>query len=431
LRRQSSPEAVVESCSSEGLVEPAVKILYIHQYFVTPEGTSGTRSYDVARYLLELGHEVTMVCGSHHQSGLAPMPAGSLLHRSEVDGIQLVQCAVPYGNSMGVPARMWAFLKFAGLATVACAREPAPDLVFATSTPLTVGIPGRLGSLLKRCSYVFEVRDLWPEDLVDSGNLPKWAAWPWQLLESFSYATAGRIVVVSEGFRKRLIERGFDPQRVQTVVLGADARAYAELQPNREWLARLGLEGKTVAVYAGAHGDENGLFQILDAAELLVHRDDIAFVLLGQGSMKPALEQDVAERALSNVHLLDPVPKKELPGVLAACDIGLMILRPIGRPRWSTPNKLFDYMFAGLPVLVNFSGTTAELVESEGVGVATESGSAAALAKQVEHWADHSEERTATGAAARKVGLAKFTRKEVARELASIFSQVVAGARGA
>ena len=88
-------------------------------------------------------------------------------------------------------------------------------------------------------------------------------------------------------------------------------------------------------------------------------------------------------------------------------------------------------MFAGLPVLVNFAGTTAELVESEAVGVATDSGSAAALAKQIEHWADHPEERKATGAAARKLGMAKFSRKEIARELASVFSQVVAGSQGA
>ena len=370
-----------------------------------------------------------MVCGTHYQSGLAPIPSGKLFHRHQVDGIDVVQCAVDYGNRMGVPARMWAFLKFAGLATAACAREKSPDLLFATSTPLTVGIPGRIGAMLKGCAYVFEVRDLWPEDMVASGNLPRWAAPPWQLLELFSYRTASRILVVSEGFRKRLMERGFSGERVQTVLLGADAAAYAHLEPNEQFLADLGLDDKTVAIYAGAHGDENGLHQILDAAEHLLHREDIAFLMLGQGKIKPALLSAVRERGLKNVHMVDPVPKSELPQILAAADIGLMILRQISRPRWVTPNKLFDYMFAGLPIIVNFAGTTAELVEAEGVGVATQPGSSQALAKQVEFWADHPKERRSIGRSARSVGLAKFDRKQIAAELAAIFSEVLAESR--
>jgi len=402
-----------------------VKILYIHQYFVTPDGTSGTRSYDVARHLIEMGHQVTIICGLHDQSGLPPLPFGKFFDRINVDGIDVVICNVPYGNGLSVGPRMAAFMGFAGLATLACLKERSPELIFATSTPLTVGIPGRLGSFLKRCPYVFEVRDLWPEDLVASGNMPRWAAWPWSLLESFSYATAARILVVSEGFRKRLIERGFAPDRVQTILLGADAGAYASLKPNREFLKNHGLDDKVVAIYSGAHGNENGLFQILDAAELSQHRTDIAWVLLGCGKMKDELVGVVRDRGLSNVHMLDPVPKKELPGVLSACDVGLMVLRQISRPRWVTPNKLFDYMFAGLPVLVNFAGTTAELVEELGVGRSVEPGKAQAMADQVIYWADHPEEREAVGATARSVGLAKFDRKQIADELAAVFSQVV------
>lgn len=402
-----------------------MKIIYIHQYFTTPDGTTGTRSYDVARHLIEMGHQVTMICGIHDQSGLPSLPMGKFFDRIDVDGIDVVICNVPYGNGLRVGPRMVAFIGFAGLATLACLRERSPELVFATSTPLTVGIPGRIGSFLKRCPYIFEVRDLWPEDLVASGNMPEWAAWPWSLLESFSYATAARILVVSEGFRQRLIERGFAPDRVQTILLGADAGAYASIEPNRELLRQHGLGDKTVAVYSGAHGDENGLFQILDAAELCQHRKDIAWVLLGSGKLKDKLVETVRERGLSNVHMLDPVPKRDLPGVLSACDVGLMVLRQISRPRWVTPNKLFDYMFAGLPVLVNFAGTTAELVDELGVGRAVQPGKAQAMVDQVIYWADHPEEREAVGATARRVGLAKFDRKRIAEELETVFSSVI------
>ncbi|MCP4248466.1 MAG: glycosyltransferase family 4 protein [bacterium] len=404
-----------------------MKLLYIHQYFVGPSGAGGTRSYDVAKHLVAMGHEVTLICGWTVQSGLPEMSRWRWWQTHRIDGIKVISCNVAYDNMMRVSARLWSFLSFAVLSTLAGLGERGVDLVFATSTPLTVGIPGRLITMIRRRPYVFEVRDLWPEDLLAAGRIkPGWQYQAWSWLESFSYRTARRILLVSQGFHDRLLERGFAPERLATVVLGADGGIFRDVEPDTEYVEAHGLTGKTIAVYTGAHGDANGLFQLVEAAERLRDRPDIAIVLIGDGKMRPALQQAAADKGLTNIHLLGMVPKKKLPGILAACHIGLMILKQITRPRWVTPNKIFDYMFTGLPSIVNFPGTTAELVEREQIGVASKAGDAADLAARIIHWVDHPDEREAIGRRARKVAWEKYDREMIARRMADIFEACVA-----
>jgi len=403
-----------------------MKLIYIHQHFITNEGTSGTRSYDVSKYFVEAGHQVTMICGIYWQGSFARMPWWRCWRTEWIDGIKVVVCNAYYANQMGPLVRVWRFLKFALLAALVTIRERGADLIFATSTPLTVGLPARIAAACKRIPYVFEVRDLWPEDLLAAGRLkPGFMYRCWQWLESFSYKKARRILLVSQGFHDRLLERGFAPERLRTVLLGADGRLFEKLTPNRDYLERHGLTGKTIAVYTGSYGNANGLYQVLDAAELLRDRDDIAIVLIGDGKERAELSAVRAEKGLTNVHLLPFVKKYELPDILAACHIGLMILKQITRPRWVTPNKLFDYLFAGMPTIVNFAGTTAELVEREDVGVASIPGDARDLAARIRHYADHPDERAAIGARARQVAFAKFDRKRIADELLAVFQDVL------
>jgi len=406
-----------------------MKVVYIHQHFVTNEGTSGTRSYDISRFLVQMGWQVTMISGLHDQSAAQRLPFYHWWRTEWIDGIKVVHCNAFYSNSLSVPARLWCFAKFSLLALLAVVRERGIDLVFATSTPLTVGIPGRIGAALKRVPYIFEVRDLWPEDLVDAGRLkPGWQLKFWEWLERFSYGKARKILLVSKGFHDRLLERGFAPQRLETLVLGADSSLYQNLQPDQAYMQEQGLAGKTVAIYAGAHGDANGLDQVLDAAVLLKNRPDIAIAFIGLGKMREKLMARAKLEGLTNVHFLEPVPKHKLPGVLAACHIGLMILKQITRPRWVTPNKIFDYMFTGLPSIVNFAGTTAELVVADGAGVASKPGDAADLARCIAHWADHPEERAAIGRRARELSMSKYDRKAIATRMGAIFGEVVRGA---
>ncbi|MBN2562305.1 MAG: glycosyltransferase family 4 protein [Phycisphaerae bacterium] len=399
-------------------------IIYIHQHFCTSEGSGGTRSYDVSRHLVSMGHKVTVICGVLDISGLEMAPWYRPFRRCCMDGFDVIICNVLYSNAQGFMARLWSFLWFAFLASIAAMLVREPDVVFATHTPLTVGIPGFVAARAQRVPFIFEVRDLWPESDIISGNLKEnWFTRCVEALEVFLYAKADKILLVSPGFEKRLLERGYPRAKLRTVLLGADGDIFTELRPNVEFRSEYGLEGKKVAVYTGVHGRANGLDYVLDAAERLKDRQDVAFVLVGDGMEKPRLVRRAEEMGLTNVRFVDYVPKTELPGILAVCDIGLMILANVGE-RPVTPNKIFDYMFVGLPSIVNFAGPTIDMVRADGTGTYADPARPEDLAERVVYWAEHPDEAKAVGVRAREVAYAKYDRRRIAGQLAETFEQV-------
>ncbi|MFX0195794.1 MAG: glycosyltransferase family 4 protein [Candidatus Hodarchaeota archaeon] len=401
-------------------------IVYIHQYFATNDGSTGSRSYDVSRHLVKMGHQVTVICGMTSMSGLPPVSKLRPWRIHWIDGIKVICCNVDYSNYMNVPKRLWAFFGFALLSSVVALIQRRINIVFATSTPLTVVVPGILVSKVRRKPYVFEVRDLWPEDLIAAGRMSEGGIGHLiqSVMERASYAAAERVLLVSKGFHDRLLERGYSPKILKTILLGADGELFKKAEPDFEYILKHKLEDKTIAIYSGSHGNANGLYQILDAAEHLRDRPDIAIVMIGDGSEKPNLFEEVSRRNLKNVHLLDPVKKTQLPGILSLCHIGLMILKQIKRPRWVTPNKLFDYMFAGLPVVVNFPGTTADIVENDGVGIACIPGSATDLAEKIRFLADNPGKCKAIGNHAKEVAWQKYERRIIAKQMVELFESI-------
>lgn len=403
-----------------------MRLVYIHQHFTTNKGKGGTRSYDVAKAIVNDGHQVYMICGIADISGLEPSPWYKLLRFENIDGINLIVCNAPYSNDQGSIKRMFIFWWFVFLATIAVLFVKKPDLVFATSTPLTVGVAGYLGGLLKRAPFVFEVRDLWPEAFLISGELkPGLFVSILERLEKFLYARAKKILLVSPGFEKRLLERGYPQQKLKTILLGADGEIFRNAEPDPRFRKKYGLEGKTVAVFTGAHGWSNGLDYVVNAMECLKDRGDIRIVLLGQGREKPRLKQLAKEKGLNNILFLDAVPKEQMVHIITACDIGLMILLHVGQPRPVTPNKIFDYMFARLPSIVNFPGCTLEMVEADGTGVGSDPENPDDLAKKIKYFADNPEARRQMGELARKVAYKKYDRTIISKNIIETFEQIL------
>ena len=403
-----------------------MNIIYIHQHFCTPKGSGGTRSYDVSRHLAAMGHNVTMICGVFDIGGLKKAPWYRLFRKQQMDGFDVIICNVLYSNHQGPLVRIWSFLWFAFLAAIAALLVPKPDVIFPTHTPLTVGIPGYIVSRLERIPFIFEVRDLWPEGFITTGLATEkniliriMAA-----LEKFLYKRADKILLVSKGYEEKLIERGYPPEKLRTIVLGADGDIFYELDPDEQFRKKHNLENKTIAVYTGAHGWANGLDYILDAAGCLKDREDIVFMMIGQGREKLKLKEQAKQMQLTNVLFIDPVVKTELPGILAVCDIGLMLLRNVGR-RQVTPNKIFDYMFAGLPSIVNFPGTTIDMVTRDRTGVFADPDKPEELAGKVVYWAKHPEEAKLIGRRAREIAYAKYDRRRIAEELLNTFEEVL------
>ncbi|MDJ0837712.1 MAG: glycosyltransferase family 4 protein [Acidobacteriota bacterium] len=389
-------------------------VLYFHQHFSTPKGATGIRSYEMARRLTERGHKVTMVCGSYGQgkSGLTGEPVRGR-RTGTVDGIDIIEFSLPYSNNDGFLKRSITFMRFA-LRSIGIALWSRFDLLFATSTPLTAGIPGIAMRLSGRGKpFVFEVRDLWPELPREMGVITNpLVLWAMSVLEWFSYHTAHGIIGLAPGIEQGIQRRGIKPERTTMIPNGADLNLF---QPKTERQAPLD-DLKDVpfkAVFTGAHGIANGLDAVLDCAAELKQRgrDDIALAFIGDGKLKAGLIERAEKEGLDNCRFYDPVPKTRLAEMLPHFDAGLMILANIPAFYYGTsPNKFFDYISAGIPVVNNYPGWLADMIGEHGCGVAVPPGHPKLLAEALCDLAENPQKRADMGNAGRKLAEAQFGR---------------------
>ncbi len=395
-----------------------VRILYLHQFFMTRDGTGGTRSYEFARRLVEAGHEVTMVT------------AGDGAER-EVDGIRVVEARGGYGDyvratGVGYGRRLFAFARFAVAATAAALRGPRPDVVFATSPPLTMALPAIAAARRWRAPLVFEVRDLWPEAPIQMGALR--SAWAQRLarwLERVVYRSASEIVALSPGMRDGIVATGVDPERVTLIPNASDLDLFSpDLDPG-DLRERLGLGADDfVCAYFGTMGEANDLTQVVEAAALLkVPAAGVVFVLQGDGKRRAALEADVRRRGLDNVVFAPAGDKHAAARLAAASDACMTIFKDVPILATNSPNKLFDTFAAGRPAIVNTDGWQRTLVEEHEAGVYARPGDAADLAEKVLALRDDPERTRRYGANARQLAEREFDRDLLAERLRGVLER--------
>lgn len=392
-------------------------VLYFHQHFSTPEGSAGTRSYEMARALIRAGHSVTMVCGSYAQgkTGLAA-PFAKGRRRGLVEGIDVIEFNLDYGNHMGFAQRAGVFAKFAAGSIGVALREPA-DVVFATTTPLTAGLPGIFARWLRRKPFVFEVRDLWPELPRAMGVITNRVVLAlMSALEWLSYRSAHRLIGLSPGIVDGIARRGVARERIAMVPNGCDMDLFAAAEA--AWRPQGVRDDQMLAIFTGTHGTANGLDAVLNAAAVLKQRgrDDIRIALVGQGREKAALQARARAKALDAVLFLDPVPKTRLAGLMAGADMGLQVLQNVPAFYFGTsPNKFFDYISAGLPVLNNYPGWLAGLIAEKDCGFAVPPDDPAAFADALIAAAENRQALKTKGANARALAQAQFSRALLAK----------------
>ena len=403
-----------------------MKILYFHQHFSTPKGSAGIRSYAMAQSLIRNGHQVTMVCGSFGagQTGLT-QPFNKGMRRGMVDGIDIIEFELPYSNALSFLKRILIFLSFA-FKSIKVALTEQYDVVFATTTPLTAGIPGIFAKWFRRKPFVFEVRDLWPELPKAMGVIKNPVVlWMMSVLEWTSYHSADRLVGLSPGIVDGIIKRGIAPEKVASIPNGCDLDIFAS--EHQAWRPEGVQPTDLMAIFTGTHGLANGLNAVLDAAVELKKRQrtDIKLVLVGDGMQKKALLKRAAELQLDNVIFHEPVNKAKLAGLMANADMGLQILANVPAFYYGTsPNKFFDYISAGLPVLNNYPGWLAELITKEQCGFAVPPENPKAFADALEQAADHRDLLSEMGRNGQQVAREQFNRSILSQK----FSDWVTGA---
>ncbi len=400
-----------------------MRILYFHQYFKTREGSGGTRSYEMAKYFVEQGHQVTMVYGLSDKSK-SPLegPYVDGKRRGAVEGIDLIEFNLNYSNRLNFLQRALVFLSFSFKSIKVVFQEDF-DIVFATSTPLTAGIPGIFMKLLgKKKRFVFEVRDLWPELPREMGVIKnKLTLWAMEVLERMSYNYADACVALSPGIQEGIRAKLKDKSKpVYLVPNGCDLDF---LVPGHAPKSKIPMvdDSDFVAIFTGAHGIANGLDAALDAARVLVNKgygERIKLVFVGDGMQKDKLMKRAKAEQLHNCVFLDPVSKQHLLTYLHAADVGLMLLANIKAFYYGTsPNKFFDYISIGIPILNNYPGWLAGMIQENNCGAVVPPNDAEAFANALIEMYHNKAQLPQMGENARKLAEREFDRKKLANIL--------------
>ncbi|MCT2140673.1 glycosyltransferase family 4 protein [Dietzia cinnamea] len=329
---------------------------------------------------------------------------------SDVEGFRLIRVAAPYANSMNFTRRLFAFLKYVVGATLASVRVDC-DVVFGSSTPLTVAIPTLVTHWVRRRPMVFEVRDLWPEVPIQLGairnpTLIKVA----QLLERQTYRSSACVVALSpwmgEGVKKV-------SSNTNTVIIpnACDFEHFEKSDSSKSAeRRRLNWDDKFVVVYAGSFGRSYGLEWLVELAGRLA--DEVEFVMYGTGAAYDELHKLAQVRGLDPKRLLPgSLSKEEIASRLSAADMTISCLSEASVLQHNSLNKIFDSLAAGRPVLVNHGGWLAELVQENNAGVR--------LSRDIEEASKQIKEGIETwdvssmGANAAKLGYENFDRNKM------------------
>ena len=349
-----------------------MKILYFHQHFSTPKGSAGTRSFAIAQRLVQLGHEVTMICGSYSQgdTGLeGQFKAGRRM--GMVSGIKVVEFDIKYSNSQAFSQRLWSFLSFTFRATFFAIKYKT-DLVVCTSTPLTIAIPGIFCKIIKNSKFLFEVRDLWPQVPIALGKIRNpFLIFAARKLETIAYKKSDHIIALSPGMYDGILSTGISPEKITVVPNGCDNfNAVTKVKSVKQKTPFFDSTMFNI-VYAGTHGFANNLKQVLQAAEIVQNKgfDRVAFHFFGIGQEKEFLINYASNKMLNNTLFHEPKAKEDLFPILAQADVGLQLRNQKEFYEGTSPNKFFDYISCGLPVIVNYRDGCLAIVLSAQCGI--------------------------------------------------------------
>ena len=400
-----------------------MRIIYLHQYFTLPTQPGGTRSYEMARRLVKAGHQVTLLTSSANLgSSWAPTEGW---HSHQVEGIHVEVMRVAYSNEMTFKERIRAFVKFAAGASWHVRKFKA-DVVFATSTPLTIAFPGLAAKFWHRIPLIFEVRDLWPELPIAVGALRSPIAIKMaQLLEWVAYHASAHIVALSPGMAEGVIRCGIPASRVTVIPNSCDVTIFDVPQERGEVVRRrLGLAtGQPLIVYTGTFGLINGVGYLVKVAAAMQSIDpEVRFLLVGSGADLEKVTRQAQELGVlgKNLWIWPPIPKMEMPNLLAAATVATSVFVPL-KPMWNnSANKFFDALAAGKPVAINYGGWQADLLRETGAGIVLPSGDVTQAAQMLAGFLQDTKRLQKAAAAARELAYHRFARDTLAARLESV-----------
>jgi hypothetical protein len=400
-----------------------VHILFLTDNFPPETNAPASRTHEHTKRWAAAGHRVTVVTTAPN------FPAGKIFEgyrnrlwqREQIDGVEVIRLWTYITANEGFLRRTLDYVSFMVAAILATPFLPRPDVIVSTSPQFFTPCAAFVVSRLKWRPWVFELRDLWPDSIVAVGAMKETALIrALRKLEYFLYRKATRIVSVTHSFREILSKNGIDPGKIEVVPNGADLEAYRPGDRSEMLADKFDCKGKFVAAYVGTIGLAHGLGTLLDAAEQLRERDDIAFVLVGAGAEEKVLMAEAGRRGLGNVHFAGSVSKVEVRDYWRFCDVALVLLRDSPLFRHVLPSKMFEAMSTERPIILGVKGESEAVLKKAGAGIAIPPEDSRALAAAILQLAANREERVAMGKAGREFVTTRYNRDVLASRMLAV-----------
>lgn len=347
-----------------------MKILYLHQYFATRDSSTGTRSYEFARLLQKMGHEVDIVTGSSQLSHLVGENS-KYYEFHNINGINVHIFKNTYKNKFSKWRRIYSFIQFLFSASFLKIKNKQFDIVFATSTPLTIAVPARVLARRYKIPFVFEVRDLWPEAPYQLGYIKnKFLYKALSVFAKQTYNKAQGIVALSPGMKEGIMKYNIPEEKIKVIPNCADVDFF-QTNENLDIRAKYNLSDDIfILAHIGSMGVINGLEYVIDAAVELekVYMNKVVILLTGDGGQRRFLERKVAELKLTNIIFTGKIPKYQVPLLMKEVDATIMSVKNEPILEMASPNKFFDSLAAGKPTLVNCAGWMKNIIQLNKAG---------------------------------------------------------------
>jgi glycosyltransferase involved in cell wall biosynthesis len=401
-----------------------MKIIYLHQFFNTPKTPGGTRSYEFAKSLIKMGHEVVMITSYREPF------KNSRWFQTDEDGIEVHWIPLKYSNYLNFFERLIIFLLFSWKSYFKAVKIKA-DIIFATSTPLTIAIPAVLISKKKNIPMIFEVRDLWPEVPIAMKVLKNSILiYVAELLEEWAYKNSSSIIALSPEMKEGIIKKKIDPKKIAIIPNSSDLEKFEfneklafNFRHERHW-----LKNRPLLVYAGTFGRVNNLTYAIElAVELKKQKSEIRILLIGDGYEKKQLIEDAKKNDVfeKNLFFEEPVPKENMSAYLSAATIAANFVVNI-RQNWAnSANKFFDCLAAGKPILLNHGGWMQDLVLKYECGLCMHGKTIEVVAKELDLAISNSTWLKSAGEAAKNLAKKNFDRNIHTDQLETIFTLAI------
>jgi glycosyltransferase involved in cell wall biosynthesis len=350
-----------------------MRILFFSQYFPPEMGAPAARTYELARRWVTSGAQVTVITAiPNHPTGVIPEAyRHAHFFEEHVDGIRVLRTWIYAAPNRGFWRRSLNYFSFMASSLAQGLRAAGPaDVVIATSPQFLVGISGWIASRLRGVPFVFEVRDLWPDSIAELDVLREGLVLHLlRRLEMGLYRQAALVVGVAQSTRDELVRRGIDPEKIAIIPNGADGQVFRDMEKYNGIRENLGLGRKFVVSYVGTHGMAHGLETVLQCADRLRDHADIAFLFVGDGARKQALEAYASSLQLPNVSFVGVQPREKIPSYIATSDVSLVPLRRKPLFRKVLPSKIFEIMGCSRPLILGVEGEAKVAVEEAVAGL--------------------------------------------------------------